>query len=845
MRLHIALAAALATFGALAANSPVPPGNQAAVSAGTEAGRAILSSFSTATYDDAGGRDGAGQVTLGGQRVDLGDVSPGTTREEIQRARARRVSSAQDQQAMEQEAQEHFNETARKEDSEGEAVRAMLDTSGATGKGQMQSMEWLQGSMAVRDGLSSAFADCKPTTEVSEGAPIPATLYTETSCVQVPPTALGETCQRYYEFEIEKVDVPEDEESDPDSPEPSCNTVAEKLDPAQCPGYRLKSTVVTMECEAEAATAQCEVEWICTNAGPLVIDGEVVPQSVLEAQGIGPVAPGHGMPPACLAAVPKFNCPVCLTSDDGSETTCTMVDPTEREPTTCQEPNPLGNPACQPTGKECLLTDRETGRCILETVRYSCGTPTTIPTKRISMGNTCDAQIQCIDGSCAGNAGLGQGETMTMQEAMARMAVQEMMATDMSYDAEALANGDGSGELTPAQQKALDEVQMFKGTANFCQKGYAGLVDCCGETRTNAEELYWSIYQRVMRDRQAAEMLAREGSAASSRQQWADGKADYASLSNPFTSLRENVTGGRNVSVDAVTMTIWEEFLQRARAEIKPGLSPRWVCKDEEFDLAIQREVDMCSYAGTYCSKRVLGACLKRKEAYCCYNSPMSKALRASAEPGGVLNHGSAKSPDCRGLRIEELDRINWEAIDFTRLVGKMDEGRVFERTQDPANAAANYTGSGQTGAMGGAGRQTVQERSQERLDSFDPGATRKGIAEDVQERNWLRRQPVEPGPARLSFATGNQMGYAGRPVLVTVKRMGSEGSASATVRLVGGSPEVAGFWQETVYWGLDDTRPRSVTLMPPEGVAGDVTLELQAHQGTVEGNGTIIVRIR
>lgn len=822
----------LAAVGASATGaiaSPVP--NAEAVRAANEAGHALLDRFSAPSFEQKGGRDRAGSVTIAGQTLDIADLAPGASEAGMTEMQSRRVRNDSDLSKLEQDGQEEFNKTARREDAEGAAARTMLDVSQQDTSADTVGVQWLQDSMKARDEITASFADCKPTTTKISTRPITTTVYTSTSCTQAPTSGSSYAhCGRRFIFEV-----------DP-AADQACDATERESNPQKCLAPYVSWTVEHAQCEAEAAAAGCQVEWSCSDEGTLAAGGKKLPQSFWNALGIPPLVDDTRVSRYCTAAVAKLACPVCVVDDAGNATSCTMVDPAQPEPPTCQSPNPIGNAACQPVGKECVMYDELTGQCALETTRYQCASTRTVETSVVEVGHTCQEQIQCIDGSCnTGAARDSRTDQMSVQEAMARMAVTETMLADMTYDEAALA-GNGSGQLTPEQQRALDDIQMFRGKAHHCQKGYAGLVDCCGKTNSNAQELYWSIYQSVQRDQQASRLL-QQGGGTSAYQQWQQGDGTYASLSNPFTSLRENVTAGGNVSPEAMTMTVWEEFLRRARAEIKPGLSPKWVCKDDEFDLAIQREVDMCSYAGSYCSQRVLGACMKRKEAYCCFNSPMSKSLRASAEPGGVLKHGSAKNPDCRGIRVDELDRIDWNAIDFTRLIANMEEGGVFGRTNDTDNAARNYTGAGQSGAMG-QNRQDVQTRSEQRLSSFDASATQSSIAADVASRTWMSDQLTQPGQAELGFASNTLVGYAGRGVAVTVKRQGSAGTASATVTLVGGSPDVAGFWEETLYWGAGDTSPRTVTLMPPPGARGEVELELVPHEGTISGNRTIRITV-
>lgn len=782
------------------------------------------------------GREGAGQVQYGDVRFDIGEILPGATRQGMDQMQS---TGGGDIKALERQGIEQFNRNAKAEGAQGEAARAIMDSAKNDRSQYAVDPSWAMNHGMARDILGESFADCRTTVDVQQGEPVPTKITRSASCsVGHGDGMSSQPCERRWVFRTQV--NPRD--AFPDDPtNPRCPGGWKALGTDQCSEVQISASYEGNErCDLEAAGSACTQQWECTAQGPFEAEGHTIGEAEFALLGVKPLFPGA--PPMCVAARAKVSCPVCIEDDQGGQHSCTMVDVANPEGSTCSALERSG--VCREVGTSCLLRDEVTRQCTLSTKRFSCEETVMMPRTMVMQGNSCNASIQCVDGSCTAPM-QEEGEYMPIQEAMARMVVAETMVTDMAYDAEALSKTDGSGQLTPEQQRAVDSVRMFKGEALSCQKGYAGLVDCCGQTNTDAEALYWSIYQSVSRDRQAAEGM-QQGSTSGFRQ-WQQGGAGYDSLSNPFTSMRDNVTGGSNRSVDAVSTSIFEEFLARARQEIKPALSPGWVCKDQEFDLAIQREVDMCSYAGTYCSQRVLGACLKRRESYCCYNSPMSKALRASAEPGGKLNHGSASSPNCDGLPVDQIDRVDWNAINFNGLIANMSKGGAFDRANDPENAMEQYTGAGVSGSMGGQQRQAVDVRTAERIGNVDFAGTRGSIAADVRTRDYRESGDVERGNPRLSFASGNVSGVAGRGVAIQVNRVGQNGPASATVTLVGGSPDVAGFWQETVFWGGGDTSPRVVTLTPPRGVHGRVTLELEAEgdSTTIDGHRIVEVEIR
>ena len=257
----------------------------------------------------------------------------------------------------------------------------------------------------------------------------------------------------------------------------------------------------------------------------------------------------------------------------------------------------------------------------------------------------------------------------------------------------------------------------------------------------------------------------------------------------------------------------------------------------------MQREIGSCSYAGTYCSKKVLGTCLKKREAYCCYKSPMSKTLRASAEPGGVIPHGNPKQPDCGGIPLDEMDRINWDSIDFTRMAGHMSEGGMFEKANDPANASRNMTGAGAT--VMSEGRKNVEDRTIERIDSIDVDSVYSGIEADAAARAHRPDIAVQAGAPVLSFAAPYMAIPAGQPRAIGIARTGSRGSAAATVRVVEGSVDEAGFYQAQVEWGDGETGVRNFRVDPPAGATGRVVLELTPAAGAGGGNTIMTLDIQ
>ncbi len=88
-------------------------------------------------------------------------------------------------------------------------------------------------------------------------------------------------------------------------------------------------------------------------------------------------------------------------------------------------------------------------------------------------------------------------------------------------------------------------------------------------------------------------------------------------------------------------------------------------CKNDEKQLAKMREQNLCHLVGTYCAKKVLGKCVRKKTSFCCFQSKFARFLQEQGRPQLQLGFGTAECPQCRGLTVEELSRIDFSKLDF------------------------------------------------------------------------------------------------------------------------------------------------------------------------------------
>ena len=101
-------------------------------------------------------------------------------------------------------------------------------------------------------------------------------------------------------------------------------------------------------------------------------------------------------------------------------------------------------------------------------------------------------------------------------------------------------------------------------------------------------------------------------------------------------------------------------------------------CPESTKELRARRDdAGACHYVGIH-KKKVLGITLKKRKVYCCFNSKMArvvheqtrgqliqKGLWATTENGGW---GRPKNPRCGGMTAEQLQEIDFDAVDFSEI---------------------------------------------------------------------------------------------------------------------------------------------------------------------------------
>ena len=87
-------------------------------------------------------------------------------------------------------------------------------------------------------------------------------------------------------------------------------------------------------------------------------------------------------------------------------------------------------------------------------------------------------------------------------------------------------------------------------------------------------------------------------------------------------------------------------------------------CNQGERDLQDMRAKNLCVYVGK--STSGMKPVHTNKHHFCCFGNMLNKVLQVEARKQLGLSFGSGRHPDCRGLTIDEIQKLNFEKMDFS-----------------------------------------------------------------------------------------------------------------------------------------------------------------------------------
>ena len=98
-------------------------------------------------------------------------------------------------------------------------------------------------------------------------------------------------------------------------------------------------------------------------------------------------------------------------------------------------------------------------------------------------------------------------------------------------------------------------------------------------------------------------------------------------------------------------------------------------CSSEENALGQAKEKKLVVYVGTFCSKKILKKCVRRKSSYCVFDNKLARIIQYQGRSGQLgIGFGGASSPNCRGMSVDELQKIDFNRMDYSDFYDELNE---------------------------------------------------------------------------------------------------------------------------------------------------------------------------
>lgn len=430
------------------------------------------------------------------------------------------------------------------------------------------------------------------------------------------------------------------------------------------------------------------------------------------------------------------------------------------------------NPQCGFISSECIDgAEGSSGKCYVFKDTYDCGTDVSIPTLEKETTYQCGGPIRCMGDDCLD---ITKSQSTDFARASALLNAAQFMTQDMSC------TGQNDDDNPTGEENVM--CSAFAGEAGECKIAVGGVSDCCEKPTNISFADYLNLIMAVPK-LDGAVMGLSDGSAVKGAYQVLRDPvmSGWTEITQPFASYIENISG----AVDSFLQPV-QQFAQETIGALKeqitkltsealgnasatgaagvPAGAPEsmteqilgqqgaamlstvmtvytvyvvsmvmiqmiWKCEEKEFTMNAKRALNSCTYVGSYCKSKVLGACVEERESYCCFNSPLSRIIQEQVRPQLGLNFGDARAPQCGGIPLDRIADIDWSKVNLDEWLGILQQNGKFP---DPASLNLDaLTGAGSDFNIDGT-RQDASKRVMERLEGINVDKIRNDKAREI-----------------------------------------------------------------------------------------------------------------
>ncbi|EBW5065518.1 conjugal transfer protein TraN [Salmonella enterica subsp. enterica serovar Typhimurium] len=430
------------------------------------------------------------------------------------------------------------------------------------------------------------------------------------------------------------------------------------------------------------------------------------------------------------------------------------------------------NPQCGFISSECIDgAEGSSGKCYVFKDTYDCGTDISIPTLEKETTYQCGGPIRCMGDDCLD---ITKSQSTDFARASALLNAAQFMTQDMSC------TGQNYDDNPTGEENVM--CSAFAGEAGECKIAVGGVSDCCEKPTNISFADYLNLIMAVPK-LDGAVMGLSDGSAVKGAYQVLRDPvmSGWTEITQPFASYIENISGAVDSFLQPVqqfaqeTIGVLKEQITKLTSEALgnasatgaagvPAGAPEsmteqilgqqgaamlstvmtvytvyvvsmvmiqmiWKCEEKEFTMNAKRALNSCTYVGSYCKSKVLGACVEERESYCCFNSPLSRIIQEQVRPQLGLNFGDARTPQCGGIPLDRIADIDWSKVNLDEWLGILQQNG---KLPDPASLNLDaLTGAGSDFNIDGT-RQDASERIMERLEGINVDKIRNDKAREI-----------------------------------------------------------------------------------------------------------------
>ncbi len=516
----------------------------------------------------------------------------------------------------------------------------------------------------------------------------------------------------------------------------------------------------------------------------------------------------------------------CFTNAQGIET-CVQGGTGSRD--TCQAYE--DDPQCGYIKQSCLDgAQAADGTCYVFEEVWDCGEDVAVDDIESNTEIECAGPIRCMGADCL-DPELTQSDSFAQTAALLNAA--QFMTQDMNC-----VEVDGTQDVT---------CEVFGGEHHECKIAVGGVQDCCDVPTNTSVGTYINAMFQIAKLDTGLMSLENGNAVKSAYQTFREPIAKTISnVTEPFTSYAENISGSTsqlfepvtqfidgikqeikdaivntindmlgeaatNMGADAATAAAADQAVDQAAQETAGEaiveniagaanvlmtvytayvvavmvIQILYECEEDEFTLAAKKDTKSCTHVGSYCADEILGACVEKRESYCCFNSPLSRIINEQLRPQLSRAFGDPENPDCGGLEMTEVASIDWSQVDLSEWTALLSKHDLMPKAD---MNIASLTGASSDLDVFSNPRPDAEQRALDRIDPSDIDEIRREAAgnQTVDAEGTAcviegcKEYVTETVPANVSHTYSCPSGYAMNGSQCT-RQVASNYSATAT----------------------------------------------------------------